>query len=116
MRLTDPLINGRKNLLVHKALGEAKNSVFQEETVLSQAMYFQWDNGTDIKSNTATQDEDPTGKPKVPLMSSAIPTAMSFQDSKETPRKQRQPIDLEAGSFYYPFTASVRAYYYNFTF
>ncbi|GFX66582.1 mariner Mos1 transposase [Trichonephila clavipes] len=38
-----------KNLLVHKALGEAKNSVFLEETVLSQAKCFQWDNGTDIK-------------------------------------------------------------------
>ncbi|GFV93955.1 hypothetical protein TNCV_3573081 [Trichonephila clavipes] len=37
-----------KDLLVHKALGEAKNSVFQEETVLSQAKCFQWDNGTDI--------------------------------------------------------------------
>ncbi|GFT75466.1 hypothetical protein TNCV_4832811 [Trichonephila clavipes] len=29
---------------VHKALGEAKNSVFQEETLLSQARRFQWDN------------------------------------------------------------------------
>ncbi|GFS60025.1 hypothetical protein TNCV_3455911 [Trichonephila clavipes] len=38
-----------KNLLVHKALGEAKNSVFQEETVLSLDICFQWDNGKDFK-------------------------------------------------------------------
>ncbi|GFY24758.1 hypothetical protein TNCV_1018041 [Trichonephila clavipes] len=37
-----------KKLLVHKALGEAKNSVFHVETALSQAKCFQWDNGTDI--------------------------------------------------------------------
>ncbi|GFV71767.1 hypothetical protein TNCV_777841 [Trichonephila clavipes] len=38
-----------KNFLVHKALGEAKNSEYQAETVLFQAKYFQWDNGTDIE-------------------------------------------------------------------
>ncbi|GFX36481.1 hypothetical protein TNCV_1254541 [Trichonephila clavipes] len=48
MRLTDPLINGRKKLFSPQSLGEAKKSVFQEETVLSQATCFQWDNGTDI--------------------------------------------------------------------
>ncbi|GFX04071.1 hypothetical protein TNCV_3972201 [Trichonephila clavipes] len=47
-----------KNLLVHKALGETKNSVFQEETVLSQAKCFQCDNGTDIK--------------KVPILASCL--------------------------------------------
>ncbi|GFV38092.1 hypothetical protein TNCV_4204021 [Trichonephila clavipes] len=34
-----------ENLLVHKALDEAKNSLFQEETVGSQAKCFQWDKG-----------------------------------------------------------------------
>ncbi|GFX39729.1 hypothetical protein TNCV_2104731 [Trichonephila clavipes] len=43
------MINCRKNFLDHKALGEAKNSEFQVETVLFQANCFQWDNGTDIE-------------------------------------------------------------------
>ncbi|GFV57122.1 hypothetical protein TNCV_99551 [Trichonephila clavipes] len=34
-----PLINGRKNFFVHKALGEAENSEFQVETVIFQAKY-----------------------------------------------------------------------------
>ncbi|GFY19220.1 hypothetical protein TNCV_4225841 [Trichonephila clavipes] len=40
---------------VHKALGEAKNSMFQEDTVFSQAKCFQWDNDTDIKRFTSWQ-------------------------------------------------------------
>ncbi|GFV84354.1 hypothetical protein TNCV_2044021 [Trichonephila clavipes] len=38
-----------KIFLVHKALEEAENSVFQEETVISQAKCFQWNNYADIK-------------------------------------------------------------------
>ncbi|GFW04628.1 hypothetical protein TNCV_2226461 [Trichonephila clavipes] len=37
----------RKKLLVNETLGEAKNLVFYEETLLSQAKHIQWDNGTD---------------------------------------------------------------------
>ncbi|GFV08148.1 hypothetical protein TNCV_4786931 [Trichonephila clavipes] len=40
-----------KNLSVHKALGETKNSVFQEKKILSQATCVQLDNGKDIKSS-----------------------------------------------------------------